>query len=150
MKDFQNNYWAPLDCLDTVTPEGTLPDSDTLKENDLLFVRSNGNMELIGRCLLVGPVAEKITHSGFTIRARLINRGVMPKYLCYFWYPLTHAKSSTSLGSDRFRIFSTRTETGTQLVLTAATAPRYPFTHAKSSAKSTRRAGVPCAEPIGR
>ena len=42
------------------------------------------------------------------------------------------------------------TETGTQLVLTAATAPWYPVTHAKSSAKSTRRAGVPCAEPIGR
>ena len=42
------------------------------------------------------------------------------------------------------------TETGTQLVLTAATAPWYPLTHAKSSAKSTRRAGVPCAEPIGR
>src|SRR5271157_821360 len=36
------------------------------------------------------------------------------------------------------------------LVLTAATAPWYPLTHAKSSAKSTRRAGVPCAEPIGR
>jgi type I restriction enzyme, S subunit len=84
VKDFQNNYWAPLDCLDTVTPEGTLPDSDTLKENDLLFVRSNGNMELIGRSLLVGPVAEKITHSGFTIRARLNSRGVMPKYLCHF------------------------------------------------------------------
>ena len=32
-----------------------------------------------------------------------------------------------------------RTETGTQLVLTAATAPWYPFTHAKSSPKS----GVP-------
>src|SRR5271165_6218502 len=42
------------------------------------------------------------------------------------------------------------TETGTQLVLTAATAPWCPLTHAKSSAKSTRRAGVPCAEPIGR
>ena len=32
----------------------------------------------------------------------------------------------------------------------AATAPWYPLIHAKSSAKSTRRAGVPCAEPIGR
>src|SRR5208283_4509930 len=40
--------------------------------------------------------------------------------------------------------------TGTQLVLTAATAPWSPLTHAKSSTKSTRRAGVPCAEPIGR
>ena len=55
-----------------------------LKENDVLFVRSNGNMELIGRCLLVGTVVDKITHSGFTIRARLNVGGVMPKYLCHF------------------------------------------------------------------
>lgn len=84
VKDFQNNYWAPLDHLETVTIYGTLSDSDTLKENDLLFVRSNGNMELIGRCLLVGVVADKITHSGFTIRARLNGGSVIPKYLCHF------------------------------------------------------------------
>jgi type I restriction enzyme S subunit len=84
VKDFQNNYWSPLDNLDTVTTDGTLRDTDTLKENDLLFVRSNGNMELIGRCLLVGAVAEKITHSGFTIRARLSGSGLLPKYLCHY------------------------------------------------------------------
>lgn len=67
-----------------MTVEGTLPDSDILKENDLLFVRSNGNMELIGRCLLVGRVAERITHSGFTIRARLNGSGVAAKYLCHY------------------------------------------------------------------
>jgi hypothetical protein len=78
VKDFQQNYWAPLDNLDTVTIEDTLPDSDMLKEDDLLFVRSNGNMELIGRCVLVGPVDDKITHSGFTIRARLNGSSVMP------------------------------------------------------------------------
>lgn len=84
VKDFQQNFWAPLDELATVTTEGALPNSDTLKENDLLFVRSNGNMELIGRCLLVGKIANKITHSGFTIRARLNGGGVAAKYLCHF------------------------------------------------------------------
>ncbi len=84
VKDFQKNYWAPLDNLDTVTTAGTLPDVDMLKENDLLFVRSNGNMELIGRCLLVGKVVNKITHSGFTIRARLNSDYVTPKYLCHY------------------------------------------------------------------
>src|SRR5205807_2409504 len=71
VRDFQNDFWAPLDNLETVTTDGTLPASDMLKENDLLFVRSNGNLELIGRCLLVGPVAQNIAHSGFTIRARM-------------------------------------------------------------------------------
>ena len=84
VKDFQNNFWAPLDNLQSVVTDGKLPDSDMLKESDLLFVRSNGNMQLIGRCLLVGAVAEKITHSGFTIRTRLNGSGLSPKYLSHF------------------------------------------------------------------
>lgn len=84
VKDFQQNFWAPLDGLDTVTTEGTLPDSDLLKENDLLFVRSNGNIELIGRSILVGKVADKIAHSSFTIRARLHVERVSARYVCHF------------------------------------------------------------------
>jgi len=91
VKDFQQNFWAPLEGLDTVTTQGTLPDSDTLQEGDLLFVRSNGNMELIGRSILVGKVADKITHSGFTIRARFNRTGVVPTYVCRF------VKSNTAL-----------------------------------------------------
>jgi len=84
VRDFQKNYWAPLDRLESVVTDGALPDSDLLQENDVLFVRSNGNPELIGRCLLVGTLSEKTTHSGFTIRARLNGGGVTPKYLCHF------------------------------------------------------------------
>lgn len=84
VKDFQKNYWAPLDKLDTVVTDGPLPEADLLKENDILFVRSNGNMELIGRCLLIGTVTDRVTHSGFTIRARIDNSSVLPKYLCHF------------------------------------------------------------------
>lgn len=71
VKDFRNNYWAPLGDLESVIPNGTLPESDTLMQNDLVFVRSNGNPDLIGRCVLMGEINERITHSGFTIRARL-------------------------------------------------------------------------------
>ncbi len=84
VRDFQKDFWAPLDSLDTVTTDGVLPESDMLKEHDLLFVRSNGNKELIGRCLLIGPVNARITHSGFTIRARLNGDGIKPEYLCHF------------------------------------------------------------------
>ena len=84
VRDFQKDFWAPLDTLATVTTDGALPESDLLKENDLLFVRSNGNKELIGRCLLLGPVGERITHSGFTIRARLHGGDVRARYLCHF------------------------------------------------------------------
>ncbi len=84
VKDFQNNFWAPLDDLETAITDGRLPDSDTLKENDILFVRSNGNIELIGRCVLVGPITDRITHSGFTIRARLNGCGLSPRFLCHY------------------------------------------------------------------
>ena len=84
VKDFRNSYWAPLDNLETVTPDGALSDLDTLQSDDLVFVRSNGNPELIGRCLLIGEVSERTTHSGFTIRARLSGTELSPTYLCHF------------------------------------------------------------------
>lgn len=84
VKNFQNSFWAPLDELETIIPDGVLSDADTLEEHDLVFVRSNGNPELIGRCLLIGAVSERITYSGFTIRARLHTQDVVPQYLCHF------------------------------------------------------------------
>ncbi|MFM5201596.1 restriction endonuclease subunit S [Aeromonas caviae] len=84
VKDFQNYYWAPLNSLDSIIPDGTLPDTDTLQQNDIVFVRSNGNPELIGRCLLIGEVQERTTFSGFTIRARRFTEEVLPQYLCHF------------------------------------------------------------------
>lgn len=83
VKDFQDYYWAPLNSLDSIIPDGTLPDTDTLQQNDIVFVRSNGNPELIGRCLLIGEVQERTTFSGFTIRARRFTEEVLPQYLCH-------------------------------------------------------------------
>ena len=84
VKDFQKNFLAPLDRLDSVVPDGLVPDADLLQENDVVFVRSNGNPELIGRCLLIGKMHERTTYSGFTIRARLQTDEVSPTYLCHF------------------------------------------------------------------
>jgi type I restriction enzyme S subunit len=84
VKDFKDNYWAPLDQLDMVTTDGALSDADLVAQDDLLFVRSNGNKELIGRCLLIGEPVERVTHSGFTIRARLFCDEIDPRYLCHF------------------------------------------------------------------
>lgn len=84
VKDFQNNYWAPIDDLDSIIPDGDVPDTDTIQQNDLVFVRSNGNPELIGRCLLIGETRERTTHSGFTIKARLNTPDVVPIFLCHF------------------------------------------------------------------
>ena len=41
-----------------------------LKDGDIVFVRSNGNKALVGRCLVVFPHTAKAVHSGFCIRYR--------------------------------------------------------------------------------
>ena len=84
VKDFQSKFWAPLESLDRVTLDGPLHEADRLNEGDIVFVRSNGNPALIGRCLLVGPVGEQTTHSGFTIKMRLMDKSLCPAYVCHF------------------------------------------------------------------
>lgn len=60
-----------------------------LKNGDLVFVRSNGNKELIGRVVFCENIQEDITYSGFTIRGRLrsdeqIANEFIDKYCAYY------------------------------------------------------------------
>lgn len=84
VKDFQDSYWVPDNDLDEVSLDGKINEADLLKEGDILAVRSNGNPQLIGRTLLAGKINEKVSHSGFTIRIRIISKIVNPNYLCHF------------------------------------------------------------------
>lgn len=69
--------------LATVQVENSVRDGELLASGDLLFVRSNGNRELIGRCLYFPHVAERLAFSGFTIRGR-VNRTVLdPHFASY-------------------------------------------------------------------
>lgn len=42
-----------------------------LKDGDLVFVRSNGSKDLVGRCVMVYPHEQKVVYGGFCIRYRL-------------------------------------------------------------------------------
>jgi len=84
VKDFKSNFMVPFEQLDTIQIDGDLSESYELKENDIITVRSNGNKRLIGRCLLMGEVSNKISYSGFTIRIRLVDKSVFPKFLAYY------------------------------------------------------------------
>lgn len=81
VSDFQNNLWVPVHELDSVQIDGPLAEAYELREGDILTVRSNGNKKLIGRCVLAGPVTERTSHSGFTIRIRIIADKPNPKFL---------------------------------------------------------------------
>lgn len=54
-----------------VITNSAVREDDLLLDGDLLFVRSNGNKALVGRCVEVRPAGERISFSGFTIRARV-------------------------------------------------------------------------------
>ncbi|MCQ4246067.1 restriction endonuclease subunit S [Stutzerimonas decontaminans] len=63
-----------------------LPAKDYLLEDgDLVFVRSNGNKALVGRCITVYPGDEPLTFSGFCIRYRAEGENVEPEYLNYLF-----------------------------------------------------------------
>lgn len=56
-----------------------------LQNGDLLFVRSNGNRELVGRCMAVYPGPEKVTYSGFCIRYRILDPAIQSTYITHLF-----------------------------------------------------------------
>lgn len=69
--------------LEFINVSNELRQEDLLQSGDLLFVRSNGNKELIGRCLYFPEVKEKLSFSGFTIRGRVERNKILPEYAAY-------------------------------------------------------------------
>ena len=91
VKDFKSHFMVPFEQLDTIKIDGDLSEEYELKKNDIITVRSNGNKRLIGRCLLMGTPISKTSYSGFTIRIRLIEDNICPKFLTYYMKsPSTH------------------------------------------------------------
>ena len=69
------------DNLPTVSLNEAPPEESMLRDGDIVFVRSNGNKALVGRCLVVYPRSTPTTYSGFCIRYRLTSGEVNTMYL---------------------------------------------------------------------
>lgn len=54
-------------------------DTYSLKEGDILTIRSNGSVDLVGKCALISKRDEKYLYAGYLIRLRPIK--INPKYL---------------------------------------------------------------------
>ena len=83
VSDFQDYTKPRYDELEQINPQGIVTERNILCDGDIVFVRSNGNRELIGRSLFIEQPPEKVTHSAFTIRLRFISREVHPKFYAY-------------------------------------------------------------------
>lgn len=80
--DFKNRTEISVfDQLSEIRLRSTLSPDDQLQDGDLLFVRSNGSKNLVGRCVVIKNPPAGVTFSGFTIRARLDRSVVLPDYI---------------------------------------------------------------------
>ncbi len=69
------------DHLPTISLNEVPPEESMLQDGDIVFVRSNGNKALVGRCVVVYPRNTPTTYSGFCIRYRLTSNEVNTSYL---------------------------------------------------------------------
>ncbi len=69
--DFKDHYSIDnTETLSEISLKAAPAEDYLLHDGDIVFVRSNGNKELVGRCLLVYPKDIPTTYSGFCIRFR--------------------------------------------------------------------------------
>lgn len=85
VSDFQSNVRATFDQLDEINPEGVVRKEHLLRNGDILFVRSNGNRDLIGRSMYVDSVPGEVTHSAFSIRLRFTSPECNPRFYAYLF-----------------------------------------------------------------
>lgn len=81
--DFRDRFYPDYSSLGEINPLGIIKEEDYLRKEDILFVRSNGNKDLVGRSLYIDKDI-KAVYSGFCIRARLTSSVVDPLFCAYY------------------------------------------------------------------
>lgn len=105
--DFKNRYLADYNNLAEIE-DSIVSDDCLLQDGDILLVRSNGNRSLVGRCMLLQNVRERLTYSGFCIRFRPDISILNPLYMLYLLkspafrniFSATQQTSITNLNQD--------------------------------------------------
>ena len=86
--DFKDKMYPDYATLGELDAEAKWSKECFLKENDIVFVRSNGNKNLIGRSIFIKNLPEdiKVTHSAFSIRLRFKNiKDICPEFYLYLF-----------------------------------------------------------------
>ncbi|MCW3806126.1 restriction endonuclease subunit S [Plebeiibacterium marinum] len=92
VSDFKDRMYPEYDSLGELDANARWPEECFLKEGDVVFVRSNGNKNLIGRSIYIKniPDNELVTYSAFCIRLRFLPEKKLSPffYLYVFKSPL--------------------------------------------------------------
>jgi type I restriction enzyme S subunit len=86
--DFKDKMYPDYESLGELDSDAKWHKDCFLKENDIVFVRSNGNKNLIGRSLFVKnlPTNIKVTYSAFSIRLRFKStEDICPEFYLYLF-----------------------------------------------------------------
>ena len=72
-----------IESLQTVSLNEMPSEEYMLRDNDIVFVRSNGNKALVGRSIVIYPGDVPTTFSGFCIRYRKYDDSIIVPYLLH-------------------------------------------------------------------
>lgn len=101
VSDFKDRIYPDFDSLQEVSAK-VVRKNDFLHKGDIVFVRSNGNKELVGRCMLINKDIP-VTYSGFCIRLHLNDtKRYNPVYFTYLFKSMDFRKamSGTAVGAN--------------------------------------------------
>lgn len=101
VSDFKDRMYPDFDTLQEVDSK-VVKRGDYLSKGDIVFVRSNGNKELVGRCMMVNKDIP-VTFSGFCIKLHLNDTDKYdPVYFTYLFKDRTFRQvmSGTAVGAN--------------------------------------------------
>lgn len=92
--DFKDNFFVDKEeMFSTIISEENVAEDYMLHSGDIVFVRSNGSKELVGRAVMVNGIEYPVTYSGFCIRFRNIRPDIIDsKFLLYYFRSLDFRK----------------------------------------------------------
>lgn len=82
--DFGNKFSTGSKGLQVIETSSPVSTDYHLEHGDIVFVRSNGNKQLIGRSIVIQNPDEIVTFSGFCIRCRIETKDISPVFLCHY------------------------------------------------------------------
>lgn len=101
VSDFKNRIHPDYDSLQEVDSK-VVKSGDYLEKGDIVFVRSNGNKELVGRCMMIDRDIP-VTLSGFCIKLRLKDKKIFDPVFFNYLFKTRHFKKSmtgTAVGAN--------------------------------------------------
>ena len=92
--DFKDRIYPDYNSLQEVDSK-VVRKGDYLEKGDIVFVRSNGNKELVGRCMMIDQDIP-VTYSGFCIKLRLVDKNIFePIFFNYLFRTRQFRKGMT-------------------------------------------------------